>query len=103
MTGRHEPAASARDTEGLAEAYAHGSQDAMAEARRDLAAVLRIYAVGAGEEGEERLSDDIARAIYTSMFGVRETELQFGPEPTGAIDIDKIVARQRDGRGSVGA
>lgn len=65
------------------EGYRQGYQDATAIARRDLAAALRTYAIGIGDDTDEPLSDARVRDIFASVFGVKASDDEFGPEPTG--------------------
>lgn len=63
--------------------YRQGYRDAMAQAREDLALTLRDNAVDRGEDDAEVLSDRMVREIFTGTFGVRATDEEFGPEPSG--------------------
>lgn len=65
------------------EAYKQGYQDAMAEVRRDLAATLRTHGISTGEDNEEVLSDNKVREVFAGVFGIKATDDEFGPEPTG--------------------
>lgn len=63
--------------------YRQGHRDATAQIRQDLAAVLRVNAVSSGEDDAEVLSDRMVRDIFSGVFGVRATDEEFGPEPSG--------------------
>jgi hypothetical protein len=65
------------------EDYQRGHRAAMAEARTDLAATLRVMAVRTGEPDEEVLSDAKVREIFASVFGVKAMDDEFGSEPSG--------------------
>lgn len=76
--------------------YQRGWNDATAAAKQQLAHILRTFAVGSGNDPEdELLTDALVRDIFTGAFDVRSCDLEFGPEPTGNIDLAMIMARQR--------
>ena len=63
--------------------YQQGYRDATAQAREDLAMILRINAVDTDEDDAEVISDRMVREIFTGVFGVLATDEEFGPEPSG--------------------
>ncbi len=73
--------------------YQQGYRDATAQAREDLALTLRTRAVKSGEDSDEVLSDSMVREIFASVFGVKATDDEFGPEPSGAGVRERIEGR----------
>lgn len=67
--------------------YMKGFSAAKSEGMSELADVLRIRVAQPLPSGE-RLSEPMAREIFTAMFGVFETDQEFGQDPAATDDDD---------------
>jgi len=74
--------------------YQRGYRDAAQNAKRDLAAILRIQAVGSTDE-DDVLTDRQVREIFAGVHGAMATEAEFGPEPTGNFNVTNLMERRR--------
>ena len=71
--------------------YTAGYAEAKAEITRTLAMVLRCSNVMGHPVTGEKISDDMVREIFALTFGTKALIDEFGPEPTGDIDLQRIM------------